>query len=318
MKPLNFLFYILFITVLACSSDKEASKATCTDGIKNGDETSIDCGGSCGNCQTGTNTNKGYDASKTHPGYSLVWSDEFDGDTLDSTKWGFHVGTGCPNLCGWGNNEKQYFTNRIDNTYLENGNLIIKAKSEEINDKEYSSARIHTDNNFEFKYGRVDIRARMPSVPGTWAALFMMNKNYTLEDPTAYWPSGGEIDIMEYIGENHNDILGTSHFGADVTNHRFNSIHFGALNNQGFDEVYYVFSIIWEENKITWLVNDLKYNEITPELTSNNGQPYPFNDEFYFVLALSVGGNLTNISPIPENFPAYLIVDYIRVYQKDM
>lgn len=303
---------------ITLDDDSIVPQASCSDGVRNGDETGVDCGGS--NCEACVKEveipSSGYSTPESYNGYSLVWSDEFEEQILSPEKWGFHLGTGCPNLCGWGNNEQQAFTDRSQNIYFEQGNLIIEAKNELISGKNYSSSRIHTDNKFEFQYGRVDIRASMPSVAGTWVALFMLNKEYTIEDPSAYWPSGGEIDIMEYLGENRNDILGTGHYGINFpANHRFDSVHFGALDSQPFDEVYYVFSIIWEEDKITWLVNDVVYHTMTPATTQANGQPYPFNDVFYFVFALSVGGNLPNVAPTPSNFPAFLVVDYIRVFK---
>nr|WP_299381323.1 glycoside hydrolase family 16 protein [Allomuricauda sp.] len=300
------------------TDDDPTPQASCSDGIRNGDEEGVDCGGSnCADCPTTlVIPDSGYTTPESYVGYSLVWSDEFDGDSLDTGKWDYHLGTGCPNLCGWGNNELQAFTDRSQNLYFAEGNLVMEARREFIFGKEYSSARIHTDDLFEFQYGRVDIRASMPSAAGTWVALFMLNKEYTIEDPGAYWPSGGEIDIMEYLGEDRNDILGTGHYGINFpANHRFNSVHFSALDGDPFDEVYYVFSIIWEEDKITWLVNDVEYHTMTPETTQANGQPYPFNDQFYFVFALSVGGNLPNVNPIPSNFPTNLLVDYVRVFK---
>ena len=290
---------------------------TCDDGQMNGDETGVDCGGSCPDCPVLVSIpESGHESPQSYQGYNLVWSDEFS-EAIDAEKWDFHLGNGCPNLCWWGNNELQYFTNEPENIYIEEGNLVIEARNEQIEGMEYSSSRIHTDEKFEFQYGRVDIRAAMPSVAGTWVALFMLNKDYSIEDPAAQWPSGGEIDIMEYLGEKPSEILGTGHYGTDFpNNHRFNSVFFDALNGQDFDEVYYVFSIIWEEDKITWLVNDMEYHSMTPDTTAANGQPYPFNDQFYFIFALSVGGNLPSATPLPEDFPAFLVVDYIRVFQK--
>ncbi|TXN38268.1 glycoside hydrolase family 16 protein [Flagellimonas hymeniacidonis] len=327
-KFYGLLLLSFMMMTLACSSNNgdiqlvddetPVPQASCSDGIRNGDEDGVDCGGSnCEDCPTSlVIPESGYSTPESYTGYTLSWSDEFNGESLDSAKWDYHLGTGCPNLCGWGNNELQAFTDRGQNLYFEDGNLIMEAKSEFIFGQEYSSARIHTDNLFEFQYGRVDIRASMPSEAGTWVALFMLNKEYTIQDPGAFWPSGGEIDIMEYLGEDTNDILGTGHYGINFpANHHFNSVHFEALDGNSFNEVYYVFSIIWEEDKITWLVNDIEYHTMTPATTQANGQPYPFNDQFYFVFALSVGGNLPNVNPIASNFPAFLVVDYIRVFK---
>ena len=318
-----FISLIVITFFITCSSSDEPVEfievATCSDGIKNGTETAIDCGGTCVACDIEVDIPaQGYDAQSSYAEYDLKWSDEFEGSEIDSEKWGYHIGTGCPNLCGWGNNEEQYFTNSTENAYIKDGNLIIKAKSDNIGGKSYSSSRLHTDNLYEFQYGRIDIRASMPSAAGTWVALFLLNKDYTINDPGAYWPSGGEIDIMEYLGEDHDDILGTGHYGRDFpNNHRFNSVHTSSVNNRSFNQDFYVFSIEWEEDKITWLLNDVIYHTMTPETTSLNGQPYPFNDEFFFNLALSVGGNLPSASPSSENFPDYLIIDYVRVYQKN-
>ncbi len=346
-KNILFSWFMLFISCSSCSSsssdgDGELAAScsdaikngneigtdcggdcppctSCSDGIQNGNETGVDCGGDCQDCPSLVSLpDKGYTSPTSYTGYELVWGDEFSDTELSTDKWGFHLGNGCPNLCGWGNNEAQYFTNSDRNVYLLEGNLVIEAKNQNISGSAYSSSRIHTDNIFEFQYGRVDIRASMPSVPGTWTALFMLNHNYRVDAPDLWWPRGGEIDIMEYLGENPNDILGTGHYGTDFpANHRFNSVHFDALNGEGFDEVYYVFSIIWEENSIKWLVNDIEYHSMTPATTAANGQPYPFNDEFYLIFALSVGGNLPQVAPTPTNFPAFLVVDYVRVFQKN-
>lgn len=316
MKKIRLL--VIFLC-FACSSNSEniAATSSCSDGLKNGNETAIDCGGDCNPCQEAgvVIPGVGYNAPTSYNGYSLFWSDEFSSSSLDSGKWNYNEGTGCPSLCGWGNNELQTFTNNSGNLYFKDSNLIIEANHD---GSRYNSARINTDDKFEFKYGRVDIRAAMPSASGTWTALFMLNKDYTISNPGAYWPSGGEIDIMEYLGEDHNDIMGTGHYGKDFpANHRYNSKHYSSQSGQSFNEAYYVYSIVWEEDKITWLVNDVEYHSITPQITRSNGQPYPFNDSFYLIFALSVGGNLPKATPNLSSFPDYLIVDYIRVYKKE-
>jgi len=318
MKNL-FVVLVSFFFIISCSNtsgDVIEIKSSCIDSVKNGDETSVDCGGTCEPCETGVKIpTSGYNAPSTYYGYTLKWADEFSDSSLDTKNWNYNLGDGCPSLCGWGNSELQKFTNSTDNLYTKKGNLIIEATH---NANQYNSSRINTDNKFEFKYGRVDVRAVMPSESGTWVAVFMLNKAYSITSPGTLWPSGGEIDIMEYLGENHDDILGTAHYGKDFpTNHRYNSVHYSSQNGASFNEVYYVFSIVWEKDKITWLVNNKVYHSITPRTTTTNGQPYPFNDEFYLIFALSVGGNLPNVAPVPSNFPASLIIDYIRVYQKE-
>ncbi len=338
---IRYRFILLFFLMVSCSSNSEFG-VSCNDNIKNGNETGVDCGGECAPCtiascddgilngnETGVDCGGvcnpcsegllipygGFQAPNSYSGYTLFWSDEFNETSLNSSKWNYNIGNGCPSLCGWGNNELQQFTSSNKNLYFKEGNLIIEAKNES---NQYTSSRINTDNKFEFKYGRIDVRAAMPSVSGTWTALFLLNKNYTTSNPGVYWPSGGEIDIMEYLGEDRNKILGTAHYGTDFPNNwHFNSVNYNSQNGEPFNEVYYVFSIIWEEDKITWLVNDVAYHSITPATTSAKGQPYPFNDEFYLIFALSVGGNLPKATPVANDFPDYLIIDYVRVYQKN-
>lgn len=310
------MFGILTI-ILSCSSSNNENEvtetATCFDGVQNGNETGIDCGGTaCFPCEVEVFADipdVGYTSPTSYDGYNLVWSDEFNSDTLDSDKWSFHLANGCPNLCGWGNNELQYYTN--DNHYFDGGNLVIRAKNEDINGFNYSSTRINSDNKFEFQYGRIDIRASMPSAIGTWVAFWLLNKDYQVQNPAAEWPSGGEIDIMEYLGQDKDSAFGTAHFGSDLSNHNFISGYYDAPN-QDFDKEFYVFSILWEENSIKWLINDVEYHSFTPN--STRGQPYPFNDEFYILMNLSVGGNLP-VAPIASQYPAFVIIDYIRVFQ---
>ena len=247
----------------------------------------------------------GYISTTTYDGYSMIWNDEFNTNQLDDSKWSYHLGNGCPNLCWWGNNELQSFTNRSENLHFQDGNLIMTAIHENYQGHKYTSSRIHTDDKFEFRYGRIDIRAAMPSAFGSWTALWMLNKNYSVEDPGSLWPSGGEIDIVEFLGEDPDDAFGTAHYGTNLANHRFNSKHYTSPN-QNYDEEFYVYSIIWEEDKITWLINNVAYHSISPGQVGN--QPYPFNDQFFLLFSLSVGGNLPK-APTPEDYPGHLIID---------
>ena len=318
MKKKIILLLLITSFLISCSSENNSKStilpiaASCTDGVQNGDETGIDCGGSnCNSCPSSGPTipKSGYTSPGSYTDYNLVWSDDFT-DTLDTNKWSFHTGSGCPNLCGWGNNELQYYTDK--NHFFVDGNLVIEAKKENISGSDYSSTRIHTDNKFEIKYGRIDIRASMPSATGSWVAFWLINKEYSVTNPADKWPSGGEIDIMEYLGESQNKVFGTTHFGRDLSKHQYNSTYYTATA-ENFDKVYYVFSIVWEENKITWFINNQEYKTFTS--CDTNGEPYPFNDEFYLIMNLSVGGNLP-VTPVVSQYPTYLIIDYIKVFKK--
>ncbi|MBX2870965.1 MAG: glycoside hydrolase family 16 protein [Saprospiraceae bacterium] len=315
------LYLLVSIALVGMSCTKEEPtvepEITCSDGLQNGSELGVDCGGLCPNCESEIAVPAGgYESAETYAGYNLVWSDEFEGSQLSTDKWSFHLGDGCPNLCGWGNNELQTYTGAPENIYLDQGYLFITAIQENLNGKTYSSSRIHTDEKFEFRYGRVDIRAVMPSATGTWVALWLLNRSYQVQDPGRFWPSGGEIDIVEYLGQEKRKAFGTAHFGTDFpANHRFVSGYY-TTQKHPFDKAFYVYSIIWEEDRIQWLINDEVYHEIRPERTANQGQPYPFNDYFYLIMSLSVGGNLP-VAPLASEYPSTLIVDYIRVFQID-
>ncbi len=316
--PVRWLLAILLLLLISCSDDDTMTIPvfSCTDGLQNGNETGVDCGGDCEDCILQLEIpDVGYESPLKYNNYELIWSDEFDDATLHPEKWSYNTGDGCPNLCNWGNNELQYFTSEESNLFLDQGYLIINAAHETINGYQYSSSRINTKDKFEFQYGRVDIRAAMPTAKGSWIALWMLNKNYSIHSPDTWWPRGGEIDIMEYLGEAPSEILGTAHYGIDFpNNHRYNSQTYDNTTGPSFDEVFYVFSIIWEEDSIRWLVNDMEYHTITPQTTAANNQPYPFNDEFFMVFSFSVGGNLPT-APSPGDYPDQLIIDYVRVFQ---
>jgi beta-glucanase (GH16 family) len=315
--------YTILFFVLSCSSSPtEKTNETilpdtvisCTDGIRNGDELGIDYGGAaCNDCPEikAIIPSSCYDAPMSYEDYYLVWNDEFNEKALSDEKWNFHLANSCPNLYGWGNNELQYYTNK--NHSFDEGNLIIQAKNETTNDFNYSSSRILTHNKFEFEYSRIDIRARMPSATGTWVTLWLLNKDYSISNSAAEWTSGGEIDIMEYLGRDEDAAFGTAQFGSDLNNHNFISGYYDAPS-QDFDEAYYVFSIVWEEDSIKWLINNVEYHSFISG--STGGQHYPLNDDFYFVMNLSVGGNLP-VAPVAYQYPAFVIIDYVRVFNQN-
>ncbi|MCC7506214.1 MAG: family 16 glycosylhydrolase [Saprospiraceae bacterium] len=249
----------------------------------------------------------GYTTPETYPGYNLVWADEFNGAALDLSNWTFEMGDGCPGNCGWGNQELQYY--REDNTSVKDGYLVISAKRQNYGNREYTSSRLITKGKRQYKFGRVDIRAALPEGQGLWPALWMLGSNID----AVGWPACGEIDIMELSGNLPNRVVGTVHYGANVSQHQYISESKYLSGNANFQDEFHVFSIIWEVDKIQFLVDDEVYHTITP--ASLNGAAYPFNKNFFFIFNVAVGGTFPGNPDGSTPFPQHMIVDYIRVFQ---
>jgi len=247
----------------------------------------------------------GYTTPATYPNLTKVWGDEFDGGTLNTADWTYEIGNG---QGGWGNNELQYY--RAENTFLFNGFLLIEAREESFNGSAYTSSRLVTKGKKEFKYGRIDIRAALPEGKGMWPALWMLGGNID----QGGWPACGEIDIMELIGSIPNRVYGTVHYGASVNEHKEKSASKALSGNAKFSDEFHVFSILWEENRIRWYVDDVQFHEVTPAILGA-GAPYPFNLDFFFIFNLAVGGNWPGSPDATTAFPQRLIVDYVRVFQ---
>ncbi len=233
---------------------------------------------------------------------SLIWQDEFDQDGApDTSKWGYNIGVGDN---GWGNNESQYYTDRLDNAIVENGVLKIIAKKEDYQGSGYTSARLLTSGKFEFTYGRVDVKAKLPSGGGVWPAIWMLGANFG----TVGWPACGEIDIMEYVGNNPGQISSalhtTSSSGATV-NHDVT-----AISNETSE--FHIYSTIWTENSITFLLDDVAYYTYDP--STKNDATWPFYNDQFLILNIAMGGNLGG--SIDPNFDVSTMeIDYVRVYQ---
>ena len=244
--------------------------------------------------------------------YKLVWSDEFDRDGHpDTSKWSYDVGNGCPRICGWGNNEKEYYTdNDLDNARVENGHLIIEAKNEPIHGYDYSSARLVTKGKGDWTYGRVEVRSKNPSGTGTWPAIWMLPS----ENTYGHWPSSGEIDIMEHVGYVPDTIYGTVHTKA--YNHNIGTQKGGMLAVGDSESDFHVYSIEWTSEKIDFLIDESIYFSFKNEgLTSKE---WPFDQSFHLILNLAVGGNWGGLHGIDDSiWPQRMEVDYVRVYQKN-
>ena len=249
--------------------------------------------------------NDGYITPSSYSGYKLAWADEFSGETLDLSSWGFDVGNGSS---GWGNNEWQYYTSGNANCTVANGKLTITARKESQGGYNYTSARIKTQGKREFQFGRIDIRARLPKGQGIWPALWMLGANFS----TVGWPVCGELDIMELIGHQPNRVHGTAHFGAAPPSTQRTASY--GLSSGNFSDAYHVFTLKWENNLVEWYVDDVKFHTLTP---ANTGGIYPFNQKFFFIFNVAVGGNWPGYPDATTVFPQTMEVDYVRVFQKN-
>jgi len=251
--------------------------------------------------------NTGYDAPTTYPGYTLAWADEFNAGALNLTNWTFENGDGCPSVCGWGNNELEYYTDRPDNLFFQDGKMIIEAKKETFNGKPYTSSKILTRGKKVIKFGRIDFRAKLPKGKGIWPAFWMLPQNNVFGG----WPRSGELDIMENIGHEPNRTYGTLHFGPGPGSTQLGRNY--TLPSGIFNDEFHVFSIEWKLNEIKWLVDGNVYSTYTSaDFGANN---YPFNEDFFFIINLAVGGNWPGNPDATTYLPQWFIVDYIRVYQ---
>ena len=241
--------------------------------------------------------------------YKLVWSDEFNGSLLDDNVWTIQQGIGNN---GWGNGEKQYYTGRSENLRVEDGCLVIEARKEEYDQSQYTSARIMSKGKKEFTYGKMEASISLPSGGGLWPAFWMLGNGN--------WPACGEIDIMEYVGNAPNRILGTLHTTKDRDGSHSSRAYTGCTN---VENNFHVYGVEWtkEENKgrdvIRFYVDDVVYSEQVESVIDNNDY-WPFNKPEFFIINLAVGGSLGgNIDDAIWNEPRLMKVDWVRVYQRD-
>jgi beta-glucanase (GH16 family) len=233
--------------------------------------------------------------------WSMVWSDEFDGNALNEQIWAYNIGTG---IGGWGNNELQYYTNNPNNIEVSNGSLKITARQENFNGSNYTSSRIITNNLMEFKYGKIESRIKVPIGQGLWPAFWMLGANFE----TASWPQCGEIDIMEHIN-NESVTNGTVHWNNN-TGHSYKG------SAVPFDENdFHVYAAIWDSTSVTFELDGHSYFRF-PFLESNNTEAI-FRKEFFLLLNVAVGGNWPGNPDGSATFPASMEVDYIRIYNND-
>lgn len=250
-----------------------------------------------------------------YPGWELVWSDEFEGTTLNSANWTAQTGNGnaygLP--AGWGNNELQYYTSLSSNLEVSDGMLKITAREQSIGGASYTSARIRTVNKQEFVYGRFEARMKLPSTPGAWPAFWML----PTDSPYGGWARSGEIDIMESV--NYADrMYGTLHYGDawPANAHRGVSID----NGTDYSDDFHVFSVDWEPDSFTWAIDGVPYGTLTSDqwysVSDSSNPRAPFDSQFHLLLNVAVGGNFPGNPNGDSVFPQTMEVDYVRVYQR--
>ncbi len=244
----------------------------------------------------------GFFTPEEYPSMSLKWSDEFNGDQLNSADWTYEIGNGCnEGICGWGNNELEEYTDEESNSKVENGKLTITARKE---GGGYTSARIKTENKVELQYGRIDVRAKLPKGQGIWPAIWMLGANID----QVSWPASGEIDIMELVGHEPGIVHGTVHYDDSGYN---SSSSMKGLSNGTFSDQFHVFTLVWERDQIRWYVDNEEFKTFSASTVNN----YPFNAPFFFIMNVAVGGNWPGNPDQTTEFPQEMVIDYIRVFE---
>lgn len=236
---------------------------------------------------------------KAADNYELVWSDEFNGNYLDTNTWNYEIGTGS---WGWGNNEQQYYTDR--NIKVSNGTMKITAKREDYGGMKYTSSRITTKNKKNFKYGKIEARIKMPKFKGVWPAFWMLGAN----QDSVGWPKCGEIDIMEAIND-ENLVYGTLHWFNDPGNNNADSGSSVAVANR---TEYHVYGVEWTADKLRWYVDGKVYRT----MDVSNDSFSEVRKEYFVIFNMAIGGQWPGYDIDETAFPATMEVDWVRAYKK--
>ena len=236
---------------------------------------------------------------KAADNYELVWSDEFNGNSLDTNTWNYEIGTGS---WGWGNNEQQYYTDR--NIKVSNGTMKITAKREDYGGMKYTSSRITTKNKKNFKYGKIEARIKMPKFKGVWPAFWMLGAN----QDSVGWPKCGEIDIVEAIND-ENLVYGTLHWFYDPGNNNADSGSSVAVANR---TEYHVYGVEWTADKLRWYVDGKVYRT----MDVSNDSFSEVRKEYFVIFNMAIGGQWPGYDIDETAFPATMEVDLVRAYKK--
>ena len=246
--------------------------------------------------------------------YSLVWSDEFNGTSLDANNWAADIGNGCPDLCGWGNNELQYY--RAENVTVADGNLVLTSLAQSFGGSSFTSGKVTSKGKQSFLYGRIEMRAQIPEGGGMWPAFWMMPQ----DDVYGGWAASGEIDIMESAND-MTTVGGTLHFGGSWPDNTSTGGSY-SLGGSSFADDFHIYTVEWEPDVMRWYVDGVLFSTKTSSQWYTDAAPgnprAPFDQEFYIILNAAVGGNYTGcIEPgcITASLPQQYLIDYVRVYE---
>jgi beta-glucanase (GH16 family) len=252
-------------------------------------------------------------APSDRAGWTLVWSDEFngtDGSPVDTSKWVLETGGN-----GWGNDELEYYTARPENSFQQAGKLVITAVQEKYTGqdgvtRDYTSARLKTLGKFSHKYGRFEARIKIPKGQGIWPAFWMMGDDIAKKD----WPTCGEIDIMENIGKEPSVVHGTIH-GPGYSGDKGIGASYGLSNDQRFADDFHVYAVEWEKKAIRFYVDDHLYETRTP-VELPKATKWVYDHPFFILLNVAVGGGWPGNPDSTSVFPQAMLVDYVRVYKR--
>ena len=230
----------------------------------------------------------------------LIWEENFDGNSLNMDYWSYENGDGCPDICGWGNNERQLY--RPENLEIKDGLAVITAEK---NGDSYFSSRINTKDKFEFQYGIIETRAKVPWGHGIWPAIWMLGDNIG----EVGWPASGEIDIMEYVGRMKDTLHTTLHTPATHGDHASTKV----TKIDNVEDDFHIYKVEWSKQEIVYYIDGEKVYTFSPEIKDD--EHYPFRHKFYFLLNMAIGGNFGGPDVDDSIFPAKFYIDYIKVYQ---
>ena len=230
----------------------------------------------------------------------VIFEDHFDGDSLNMEYWNYEEGDGCPNLCGWGNNERQIYDRK--HVEVKDGNLVITAVKK---GDQYFSGKINSKDKIEFQYGEIEVRAKLPKGKGIWPAVWMLGHDIS----EVGWPASGEIDIMEYVGREPQKVFTSLHTPAS----HGNTINTKKVVVEDIEEGYHLYKAVWTKDFIEFFIDGKAIYKFVPE--EYDAAHYPFRKPFYFLINMAVGGNFGGPDVDDAIFPQKFYVDYIKVKQ---